>query len=467
VVLTSTANDSVTEFDLEFQNLLLSGQSGRTVNLLAVGQPSEFIHLNGEIDPLVTTTVPQDVYIAATATIPDGEFLCIGPGLNFSMYERPPSSVTITLPSPITVTGTSMALVLNLLVSKSATFPNCATPAFEGYSMAPTFTLSPFTLSSSPTNSTNGKFSGLEGQIASINSDNSKFSLVVTEGPLGTRTVSVGAGSGTVFQGISGSSALATGMFLNMDAALQPDGSLLATRIAVENPSAVNMMTGPVLQLPSNVTVGMIWGRQEQGPLAPGPNGTGSGYYQSMLGLDFSNAVFQISGQLANVQSLPFVASFNASNMVPGQNVDVSSAAFPAIGYPQANTVTLIPQTVNATVIGSSTSGAFTDYAVSLASYDLFATEAVQHPSQMEVYVDSNSQELNTQPVTPGGTFRFYGLVFNDTGTLRMDCAQVSDGVPFSTQSNASNQMTISYVETMRRETHGGMQQVTTTIAHP
>jgi hypothetical protein len=64
VVLTSTANDRVTEFDLEFQNLLLSSRSGRTVNLLAVRQPSEFIHLNGDVDPLATTTVPQRFALA-------------------------------------------------------------------------------------------------------------------------------------------------------------------------------------------------------------------------------------------------------------------------------------------------------------------------------------------------------------------------------------------------------------------
>jgi hypothetical protein len=485
VVLTSTANDQLLQFDLNFQALSLTSQSGKTVKLLAGQQPSEFIHLNGAIDPLVTTTVPQDVYTAATATIAYGSFVCVANGivngqqtLDFATYNNnvPASSVTVTLPSAITVTGTNMALALNLLVSNSATAPDCLNPmGFAGFSMTPTFNLSPFPLSSSPTSPANGKLSGLEGQIASINSDNSKFSLSVPEGPYGTRTVSVGAESGTVFQGISSFSGLATGMFLNMDGALQPDGSLVATRIAVENPSAVNMLTGPLLQVGSEVPVLLIYGRQEQGPLAPGPSGSGN-YFDTPY-MDFSKAVFQISGQLTNIQSLPFVASFNASNMMAGQNVDLSSAALELMGgeYTPANTITLIPQTVDATVIGSSTSGAFTDYSVSLASYDLFPTLAVQqgqttlltNPNQMEVYVDSNTQELNTQPLTPGGTFRFYGLVFNDNGTLRMDCAQVSDGVPFSQQSNASNQMTISHVETIRRETHGGMQKVTTTIARP
>jgi hypothetical protein len=39
---------------------------------------------------------------------------------------------------------------------------------------------------------------------------------------------------------------------------------------------------------------------------------------------------------------------------------------------------------------------------------------------------------LNGDPVAVGSTFRFYGLVFNDQGVLRMDCAQINDDVPLS-----------------------------------
>jgi hypothetical protein len=36
---------------------------------------------------------------------------------------------------------------------------------------------------------------------------------------------------------------------------------------------------------------------------------------------------------------------------------------------------------------------------------------------------------MNSTSLTPGSTLRFNGLVFNDNGTLRMDCAQVREGV--------------------------------------
>jgi hypothetical protein len=96
-----------------------------------------------------------------------------------------------------------------------------------------------------------------------------------------------------------------------------------------------------------------------------------------------------------------------------------------------------MPQTINGTVVGVSTSGIFQIYNVALASYDLPPILASQpglsyilnNPSTVEVYVDSNTQLLNQQPLAPGSIFRFNGLLFNDGGTIRMDCGQVNDGV--------------------------------------
>jgi hypothetical protein len=76
-------------------------------------------------------------------------------------------------------------------------------------------------------------------------------------------------------------------------------------------------------------------------------------------------------------------------------------------------------------------------YSVSLAAYDLFPilavqpgqTTAVQNPSSVEVYVDSNPQMLNSNAIAPGNGLRFNGLIFNDSGTARMVCGQVNDGV--------------------------------------
>ena len=335
--------------------------------------------------------------------------------------------------------------------------------------MTPTFNLTSIALSASPTNSGNGKVSGLTAEVASVGTAGSSLTLTVAGGPYGTRTISASSNSATVFQGVSGASALSAGMFLNVDGAIQSDGSLLATRIALEDPLATSDSSGPLMTVVDEDPLLTLYGRTELGSLQT-INGQ-SGLYWDVPYFNFSNAAFNISGQLTNLQNLPFVPSFSASNMVAGQNVDITSGSLSIVGptYTPANTITLVPQTVNATVEYSQQVGNFTDYTVSLASYDLFPTLAVQqgqttllnNPSQVEVYVDSNTQKLNTQALAPGSTLHFYGLVFNDNGTLRMDCAQINDGVAFSAQPSAAQQAHIEKgsVRQIRHAASGSLQQ--------
>jgi hypothetical protein len=477
VLLASTANDQVSRFDVELQSLTLTNQSGKTVTLLSSQQPAEFMHLNAGIEPLTTVTIPQDIYTSATVTLGGAVFVCIaqvpGGGLGFANYSIINQGPTVNLTSPITVTGSGMTLLLNMQVSSSAVFPMCWTsPPFEGFSMTPTFNLAPIDLSTSPTNSGNGKVSGLKAIIASVGSAGSSLMLTVAGGPFGTRTLSASSNSATVFQGISGASALSPGMFLDVDGAIQSDGSLLATRIDVENSSAVNLLTGPIMQIASQSSIFMHYGRTELGPLLT-INGQ-NGFYSDINDFDFSNATFSVSGQFTNLQSLPFVPSFNGSNIVPGQNIDITPAVIPLYGgqYPPANTITLVPQTINATIVASQQSGNFTDYTVSLASYDLFPALAIQqgqrtllnNPSEVEVYIDNSTQQLNTTALAPGNTLRFYGLVFNDNGTLRMDCAQVNDGVTSSAQTNAAKHLEPGQVVTVRRTGPNGVQQTISTV---
>jgi hypothetical protein len=226
------------------------------------------------------------------------------------------------------------------------------------------------------------------------------------------------------------------------------------------------------MQVASSVSALFMHAREMQGAGIPGyPFGVGASF-------NYGSTAFQISGQLSNLGSLPFVPSFNGSNMVPGQEVYISTTALPNNGpYPSAATMTLMPQTIDGMVAGSSTSGGFTDYTVTLASYDLFPALAVQpgqttvenNPSEVEVYIDSNTQLLNTQPLSAGSTLRFYGLVFNDNGTLRMDCAQVNDGVAFTTQPSASQQSHVgkSTVQQIHREEPGSLLQIISVSTQP
>jgi len=460
VVLTTTANDQLSEFGMVVQGVTLTDQSGNTVNLLSAPQGAEFMTINGGAIPFSAASIPQGIYTAAGVTLGSAQFTCLtvlGPGsgnpggLDMSTYaygQTPAGNVAVDLPSPITITGASMGLSVDLLVAQSASYPStCYPEGIPQYSITPTFNVTPIAFSSQPTNSANGKISELEGEIATIASTADSFTLslpivALTCPCIQPTSLTVSTDASTKYQGIGAFSALAVGTLIDMDGTVQPDGSVLATRIAAYDPVALNVMTGPILSLDSATPTFYSLGRQQNGQ-------TYSSQPQSLGVYTYlDNSAFQISGQLSNLDSLPFDASFNSSNMVSGQNVSVFSQAindYYGGQYTAVTTMTLMPQTINATVESSSSNGGFTIYSVSLASYDLFPTLATQpgqinpliNPAEVEVYVDNDTQQLNSQPLAAGNTFRFYGLVFNDNGTLRMDCGQINDGVTFVSQESS------------------------------
>jgi hypothetical protein len=486
VVLNSTANDQLSEFGIVFEGIALTSQSGKTVTLFSGLQGAEFMDVNGGANPFVNVSIPQDVYTAATVTLGSAEFTCnaLTPsgGLDTSTFaygQTPAANVTVTLPSPITITGDSMGLSLDLIVSESATYSACYDPnGGYTYAITPTFILTPLAFSSQPTNPENGKVAGLEGEITAVGTASNSFTLTRPLGSFtcpcpGLYTLPVTADDHTAYQGIGSFSALAVGTFVDMDGTIQPDGSLLASRITVEDTNTTNqsILIGPVLQSNSYGPTVLALGREQEGYFSA------NGLAVVWMSFNFGSTIFQVSGQLTNVQSLPFVASFNAENMVDGQNVYVTTQATEVPGYPYipASTITLMPQTINGQIISSSAINGFSIYTVSLAPYDLFPALAAQpfqtallnNPSQIEVYVDANAQMLNSQPLAPGSTLRFYGLVFNDNGTLRLDCAQVNDGVDSSAQLSPSqrSRLDTGAVEQIRREGSNTLRQVISVTA--
>ena len=331
------------------------------------------------------------------------------------------------MPSPITIDGSRVGLSLELLASSSAKFSSCTPNAV--FSIHPTFNLTSAAFATQPNNSENGKAFGVRGRVSSIDVANETLTLITPD----QLSLSVKTSTGTNFQGIGNFNSLNAGIFLDLDTASQPDGTLLATRVAVFDSAAANVFAGPLSFVSSSVPSLTILGRQQQGDEFT---------TQPVEIQDYSFATgttFNISSQFTNLLNLPFAATFDGSNMVAGQNIAVFSKAIShtAGSTTSATTLTLLPQTINGTIGQVSNSGTFAIYTVNLAPYDLFPalaiqpgqTSLLQNASVVQVYVDGNTQLLNTNSLAPGNVMRFYGLVFNDNGTLRMDCSQVNDGV--------------------------------------
>src|SRR5580698_11387434 len=79
LVATSTANDQLSQFPLALKSLTLTSKSGATVTLISAPVSAEFIHLNGNLEPLATVSIPEDVYTSASAVEGGTAPVCVGP----------------------------------------------------------------------------------------------------------------------------------------------------------------------------------------------------------------------------------------------------------------------------------------------------------------------------------------------------------------------------------------------------
>ena len=438
LILTSTSNAFTSVFDLQFQSLTLTNQAGGKVTVFTgdgTTPLTDFVHLNGTTEPYVTASIPQGVYTAASATVGTAQFTCVvnlPSGLNTSTYSQPNATVTIDMADPITASSSPMGLVMNLQVTPSETYESCVPPGGSSFSIQPTFQMTAAVFGQPNTSNVNGNAASVRGIIGAVGSDGS-LTVNSADGPPLTIKTNVS----TTYSGITGASALVAGMQADIDTVFGADGTLSATSIEVDDSTTtdLNIFAGPLILVPNAVTIFNQVSQQQYGFLSAGGVVTGADEF------NYGNATFQTSPELTNLQTLPFTPSFSAANMIPGQNVSLTSHVPTFLNNGSdivpVTTVTLKPQTINGTVSSVATSGIFQIYAVKLAADDLFPNLAVQagqnspiaDPDTVQVYVSNYTLNAQTSTLAAGSLLRFHGLVFNDNGTLRMDCQAILPGV--------------------------------------
>jgi len=442
VLRTSTANDQLVSFQASLASIVLVDKAGNSVTVYSTpfiyGPIREWMNLNGISASLPAATVPAGAYTSAIVTLYDCSFTTMTFDTTENQFSTNISSeglcsegtgtATVNLPNPIKITGSVMALSLDLQVSQS--YAILPTTGLINYTIDPVFTLTPVTLAPQPKDESGGKLTVIDAEVTSLGADGKTIMLQTSDG----LALTVISDTTTVFQGVSNFSALAADMIFNFDAAIQSDGSLLATRIEV----------------PSSTTAASIGGPFTLPVLAPGvfetlnleQNGCTVAQFPFCGNIFHLNAnnVFGVSGELTNLASLPFPASFASSNFLQGQNVLVASSGTPGFeSVEEALTITLLPQTLNGTVSAVSNENGFAVYTVTLAPYDLlpvlqnFTSNTppphLVNPSSVVVYADTNVSFLNSGTIMVGSLIRARGVIFDDNGTARMDAIALYDGV--------------------------------------
>jgi hypothetical protein len=231
----------------------------------------------------------------------------------------------------------------------------------------------------------------------------------------------------TVFAGANGAAASPVGSFVDVDAALRADGSMLATHIQTEAISQQYDMVGQVLGY-SEQTFAVSSGREQQGPSLP----NGTGFYDNDVVINPS-AQFEISWPNGTAPTgLPFTPTLNAGTILPGQNIATPIEALQTVGnvFPVPSIVTLEPQTINGTVGVISNVNGQISYQITLFNNDLITLFG--STQTVVAYSTAETHTITTSSLSVGSTARVRGLLFDDGGTLRMVATEIEDGVPGS-----------------------------------
>jgi hypothetical protein len=400
-------------FELQIDSVTLTDSCGKTVSLLSQPLTVEWTHVNGASEPLLIASVPQGTYTSAAVTYENPNIAYLWPSkLNFVSNEVTTGVMTgqVTLPSEIVVNGTATSIVLDTLLTQPVTTNstiNTVTPAFQ---------VTQQQVAPNPTIDTNGK-EGLRGLVVSAGSNQ-----VVVMNQAGV-SLTIAVGNGTQYQGVTGLATLAAGTPVDLDVATQADGSLLATRVQVENAGASGAWVGPlVVTNPQGVSEEVVPRQLENKENVSKSYDNFPSYFALTGGTQY-----EMYGGAVDLVDLPFVPSFGSFNDTAlGQGLSVSyatqqqSASQPLT---QAQTTTLIPRALSGTITAIKDSGSSVNYTITLASNDLLTVMSGIHT--VAAYTNDGTQMETSSSLTVGSAVNMHGLLFNDGGTLRMVCDQV------------------------------------------
>jgi hypothetical protein len=426
VQITDAPSDQVVALSLTINSIVLTDTAGKTASILNSPATIEACHLDAVSEPLLNLSIPQDTYVSATITTSNPQVAYVNSSgvltTATAILDGNPTTVVFgppntTLATPITISNSTQSLMFDLLVAQSVAISGTTV------TVTPEFHISPVTNNpAGPPIPGNGGSQGFIGTVASFtNGSMTDFILTTPNGA----ALTIFVNNATVWQGLTGLSALTAGMVLDVDAVTQTDGTLLALRVHAENPKDTRLITGPVTKVNGTPATSFTMVLRQQvgaGIAATIPVNvtvTGSTVFDTAAQLNLTPG-----GPVLPVAAPPFTPTFNASTLIPGQHVAVvASAAAPptatAAATATADNVTLLPQTINGTITAITTSGSFTVYTLSLPAQspltllDNFTTATVY------TYSGTMTQNMPTPP-TVGTNARFNGLLFDSGGSLKM-----------------------------------------------
>ena len=414
--------DWILAFSMSISSMSLSGTNG-SVSVITSTVPMEMMHTMGTMQPLAMVSVPQGLYTSASINISSVAVTYINPTKKTVIQTTIPGPIiaNVNFSNSMNVGSTPMAIGFDLDLANSITMDPSG-----NISMNPTFHASTgMQGSGNPADPANGGIQQMMGTVSSM-SGNSFLMASLQAAQLFTFQTN----SSTAFDGngTSNMGMMTNGMIMLVDANLQPDGSLLATR-AHSMMNAGGMMGSGVLTAVSGKPATQLTVIMQ--------NGAGTGMMATSFAAGVTvdvngSTVYNIDSDGIDMSSLPFTPLFDANNIYSGQSAQfISSRGLmtggmgggmmgggTTAGTITASEINLEPQGLSGTSGSAITSGARSSFTLTLPSDSAFST--LTGATSVVVYQQPGTVVTGTSPIASGATVRTRGLLFFDSGRWKM-----------------------------------------------
>lgn len=417
--------DWMLAFSMNISSMSLTGSNG-TVSAVSSTTPMEMMHLMGTMQPLAMISAPQGSYTSASITIGSATVMYMDPTSKAAVQKMisGPITTTVNFSSPITVGLTPMAMGFDLDLASSVT-----ADASGNLSMNPVFHVtSGMQGSGSPLDPADGGIQQMIGTVSGVSG--SSFTMTSIQA---AQTFTFATNSSTTFDNITGVSMMTNGMLVAVDASLQSDGSLMATKVQSMMNSGGVMGGGVITAVTGQPATALTMVMQ---------NGAGTGMMSSFFAngatIDLSGSTtYTIDEDNMDMSSLPFTPMFDASHIYAGQNImPVASSGMmsggmgggmmggsPLAGTMTASEVALIPQGITGTVATAITSGSSTSFTLTLPSDSAFTT--LTGATSVTVFQHTGTTISGTSPIASGASVHAFGLLFFDAGQWKIVAARM------------------------------------------
>ncbi len=310
--------DWMPAFSMNVASMALTTSTG-SVNVTDTATPMEMLDRLGTMEPMALISAPQGNYTGATMTIASCNVTNLDKDTKAMVQKTITGPFTATIPfaSNVSLGTTPLSFNFDLDLDHSVTMDGTGNLQFT-----PKFQTSTGAQTATGNNSYGSRNGGMQQMMGVVSSSTANSFTII---PLqATNTFTFAVNAATQFQGNASNMAmLGAGMGVLVSATLQPDGTLLATRVRASMDSGGIMGGGIITSVSGRPATQLTLVMQ---------NGAGAGvmtsYLSHILTVNLTtDTAYQIDNDRIDLTKLPFTPMFDASNIYAGQSVLLTSTS--------------------------------------------------------------------------------------------------------------------------------------------